>query len=650
MVKRDWKLLNKPDRKEIQKLVNRLDISKPLAYFLLQKNMSEDEIIDFLTTNPNQLLDPFTMLNMNTIVDRIFLAVDSGQKILVYGDYDVDGITSTAIISETLEALGADYEYYIPNRFKDGYGPNVDRYQEFIDQGVDLIITVDNGVSGHEAIELAKDKGVDVIITDHHKLPEILPNAFAILHPSLNDNPYEFKKLSGAGVAFKLAQALLTVDESDIEVPVEFLDLVALGTVADVVSLTGENRTLVKLGLNELNKHTRLGINILCNELNISDTEMITSETISFKLSPVLNSAGRISSATKSLELLLSQNTDEAQRLVTEILKDNEVRKNEVDRIIAETKTDVLSRYKANNFVVLIGENWPEGILGIVAARYANTLKKPCLVATKVDGIYKGSGRTFGNVNLFDILNAHHDKFKAFGGHADAVGFSFEETNLNHILNLSNVVEVDDKDLVDTKYISITLPLSKINKEFYNDISLLEPFGQDNPKPLILLKDIENNNTVSSLSNGKHLKIKLGNFDALAFNNNEFVKKAYKAKKFDILGTLSLNYFKNQVSVQLMIDDMHFVSEQNSFDDINKHFYELYMFLLKYPNVDYANHLDDLAGYLKVDKKFLLFMFNVLIELNIIKISNKKMSITSSKKINLNDSTTYKMYVQQLIR
>lgn len=405
----NWQLPKKTEMPiEFLQQCEKLNLNKTLARLLWQRGIqSEEALAEFLQPQIERLHDPFQLFEMEKVVERIQGAVLNGERIMVYGDYDADGITSTTIMTEALELLGADVSFYLPNRFKDGYGPNLAVYKEMIASGIQLIITVDNGVSGHEAIDYANEQGVDVIVTDHHELSKTLPNAFGIIHPRHPKGNYPFGELAGVGVAFKVACALLE------EVPAEFLDLVAIGTVADMVSLTDENRILVTYGLKALQQTERLGLQALLKISGVDETKL-DEQSIGFALAPRLNAIGRLADPNKAVTLLKTFDQSEAESLAKELDSINKERKSLVETI---TKEALALIEPEDDIHIVAKQGWHEGVLGIVAGRILKETGKPALVLTiKEDGIAKGSGRSTDSLNMFEMLDSLRDLFTSFGG------------------------------------------------------------------------------------------------------------------------------------------------------------------------------------------------------------------------------------------
>ena len=414
--KYDWQLASPNADEAFLVLAKKAGLEASVATLLYERGIqTKEDLEDFLEPKLEKLHDPYLLHDMDKAVERIRRAIEDYEQILIYGDYDADGMTSASIMKETLEQMGAEVQVYLPNRFTDGYGPNESVYKYFIEQqGISLIVTVDNGVAGNQAIAMAQAMGVDVIVTDHHSMPEVLPDAYAIIHPEHPDADYPFHYLAGCGVAFKLACALLE------EVPVDLLDLVAIGTIADMVSLTDENRILVKYGLGVLQHTQRMGLQELLEIAGIRP-EDVNEETVGFQIAPRLNALGRLDDPNPAIELLTGFDDEEAHEIALMIHQKNEERKEIVQSIYDEAKTMVDPSLSAQ---VLAKEGWNPGVLGIVAGRLLEELHQPVVVLSIEDGRAKGSARSPESVNIFDALDPHRSLFVAFGGHAGAAGMT----------------------------------------------------------------------------------------------------------------------------------------------------------------------------------------------------------------------------------
>ncbi|WP_423832208.1 single-stranded-DNA-specific exonuclease RecJ [Streptococcus equinus] len=514
---------------------------------------TEEKLTQFLSNDLSKLHDPYLLHDMDKAVARIRQAIENYEQILVYGDYDADGMTSASIMKEALEMLGAEAQVYLPNRFVDGYGPNESVYKYFIEQQqVSLIITVDNGVAGHEAISYAQSQGVDVIVTDHHGLPAELPEAFAIVHPEHPEGNYPFKYLAGCGVAFKVACALLE------SIPTEMLDLVAIGTIADMVSLTDENRIMVKVGLEMLKQTERIGLMEL---MKVSDIDMldVNEETVGFKIAPQLNALGRLDDPNPAVELLTGFDDEEALSIAQMINAKNEERKEIVQKIYDEAMNMVDLDKPVQ---VLAKEGWHPGVLGIVAGRILEHIAQPVIVLNIEDGIAKGSARSIEAINIFQALDDHRDLFEAFGGHAGAAGMTLPVENLDQLSQvLCDYIADNSIDLSQKKTLTIDeiLPLAEIDLDTVKSLEKIAPFGMDNPKPVFEIKDFEVKQARTMGQNGAHLKLKITQgstaVDLVAFNQGHLVQEFQQAQNLCLAVTLSINKWNGQTTVQLMLED-----------------------------------------------------------------------------------------------
>lgn len=552
--KYDWQIATNFSDESFIKKAKKLGLEASVANLVYQRGIQTEEALrDFLEPSLDQLHDPYELHDMDKAVTRIRQAIENYEQILIYGDYDADGMTSASIVKEALEQLGAECQVYLPNRFTDGYGPNASVYKYFIEnQGVSLIVTVDNGVAGHEAIELAQSMGVDVIVTDHHSMPEVLPDAYAIIHPEHPEADYPFKHLAGCGVAFKLATALLE------EVQVELLDLVAIGTIADMVSLTDENRILVKYGLSVLKNTQRIGLQELFKIAGIQENE-VDEETVGFQIAPRLNALGRLDDPNPAIELLTGFDEEEARDIALMINQKNEERKEIVQKIYDEAKTMV---NPDNPVQVLAGEAWNPGVLGIVAGRLLEELHQPVIVLNIENGLAKGSARSIEAVDIFEALDPHRDLFVAFGGHAGAAGMTLEASKLEALSQVLVAYIEDNKLDLSTKndlFLDEELSLPDLTLETLKNFEKLAPFGMDNKKPVFYLKDFKVENARTMGAGNTHLKLKISQADAVfevvAFGLGDLATEFSQTKNLELAVTLSVNKWNGQTSLQLMLVD-----------------------------------------------------------------------------------------------
>lgn len=545
---------------DVAELAKAVGVSPLVAKLLIERGLtSTDAAQQFLNADQQPLLDPLTMHDMEKAVDRIQEAIIAGDQITVYGDYDADGLTSTSIMYETLDQVGANVNYYIPDRFKDGYGPNQAAFDRLIDAGTKLFVTVDNGVAGNAVINAVQERGIDVVVTDHHELPAELPNAYAIVHPRHPEGHYQFGELSGAGVAFKVATALLE------EVPEELMDLAAIGTVADLVSLTGENRTLVTLGLKVLRQTTRPGLAALIKAASL-EPDQLDETSIGFGIAPRLNALGRLQSAQSGVELLTTLDDDRATELATQVNSLNERRQGLVKTIAASALEQAQSAENATRqTLVITGKDWHEGVLGIVASHVVEATGKPTLVLNEDEnGRLKGSGRSVEAYNLFAAIDPVREDLVAFGGHHMAVGLSVMHDQLP-ILKAALEDAATAQNLAGqgqaTLAIDGDLAVKDATLATLDDLKRLAPFGTDNPAPLFELKPAAIPQARAIGSDHQHLKLQLSdgkiNVDAIGFSFGTALAPI-QASPSDVavVGELSANTWNGQTKPQVMIRDV----------------------------------------------------------------------------------------------
>lgn len=683
----------------------------PLATEILyQRGIDDDKKLQsFLSADLSQLHDPYLLHDMEKAVSRIRLGIENGEQILIYGDYDADGMTSASIAKEALEILGAEVQIYLPNRFTDGYGPNKSVYKYFIEQqDISLIITVDNGVAGHEAIAYAQDHGVDVIVTDHHSLPEELPDAFAIVHPEHPQADYPFKSLAGCGVAFKLACALLE------SLPTEMLDLVAIGTIADMVSLTDENRIMVKAGLAILKETERIGLLELMSVSDVS-IEDITEETVGFKLAPQLNALGRLDDPNPAIELLTGFDDEEVRAIAQMINRKNEERKEIVESIFEEAMTMVNLDKPVQ---VLAKEGWHPGVLGIVAGRILEQISQPVIVLNIENGLAKGSARSVEALDIFHALNQNRDLFVAFGGHSGAAGMTLQAEDLDKLDSLlCDYVSNYQLDLSQKNSLIIDghLNFTELSLESLRSLERLAPFGMDNKKPVFLLKNVKVTQARTMGQNGSHLKLKLtqgkDSFDLVAFNQGHLAQEFQQAQQLELAVTLSVNKWNGQTTLQLMMVDARVkgvqlfdiraknaklpadvpVLDENSkasevvvldipdtaeelkalFADrkfnavyfknqmkqnyyltgygTREQFAKLYKTIYQFPEFDVRYKLNELSQFLKIPNILLVKMIQIFDELNFVTITDGVMTVNKeAQKREISDSQIYQNLKKQV--
>ena len=532
-------------------------ISKNIAKILNARSITDMTVVKkYFSDEYEEGYDPFLMHDMQKAVDRINEAIENEEKILVYGDYDADGITSTVLLVETLISMGANVSSYIPNRFEEGYGPNKEAFTKIINSGISLIITVDNGIAGVEEVDLANELGCDVIVTDHHKIQDTMPNAYAIIHPEHPDGNYPFKKLAGVGVAFKLAHALLEI------FPDFLLDLVAIGTIADMVSITDENRIFVKQGLELINEDPRIGLKMLL-ELSGIDTK-IDEQTVGFYIAPKLNSIGRMDSAKLGLTFLMAEEPVTARALAEQIEQYNIQRKQVTEDIVKDVISKIENSEKKQKNVIMVSGEYHEGVLGIVASNIVEKYQKPVFIMNEKEGVLKGSARSIFDFNIYIAMNKISDLFLAFGGHTLAAGFSFEKSNFEKIEEfLDNEFEEfkQNNDLKANKNIDIVTSLEDISYQFINSLDALKPYGMDFEKPTILIENAMVLNKAYFGSEKQYLRLtiadEVGNLDCITFKDSVTFDKVEKNDIIDLLCNIDKNNFNGRTKLQAHIIDIH---------------------------------------------------------------------------------------------
>ena len=558
------------NQEEIERVAKELNRSSLFIEICFQRGLkTASEIESFLTIDDSWFHDPFLMKDMEKIVERIVQAIENNEKITIYGDYDADGMTSTALLYESLEAVGAQVDYFLPNRFIEGYGPNIDAFEQIIKKGTSLIITVDNGVTGHEAIDFAQGKGVDVIVTDHHALPEVLPDAYAILHPAHPDGHYPFADLAGVGVALKLASALLG------DLPIESLDLAAIGTVADLVSLQDENRAIVYYGLKMMETTQRIGLQELLQIIAI-EPELVEEDTIGFQIAPRLNAIGRLGDAEPGVALLTTHDPVEAKALAEFTDQQNIERKSIVEEMTNEAFKKIKDKNKKTEIVMLADENWHQGVLGIVASRIVEKTNKVSLLFTidSETNIAKGSARSIEGVNLFEALTKIDDLFISYGGHEMAAGMTAHVDQLEAIESALSVYldSLESKEII--QKVDAFVELADLSVERVKELEELKPFGTGNSKPLIASKEVSvrQNRTVGL--EGDHLKLEVQQgeqlLDIISFRNGDLNNYLFEQQDISILGYVELNEWNGKTKVQMQMIDIHIPGPKLIDERVNK--------------------------------------------------------------------------------
>ena len=564
------------DDKLINKISQELNIPKLIAKLLVNRGFANSsQCREFLDTDLNNMYDPFMLKDINKGAERILEAINEKEKICIYGDYDVDGITSTSILLIFLKGIGGDCFYYIPNRLEEGYGISKRAVDYISSQKASLIITVDCGITNIEEVEHLKQKNMDIIITDHHQCGDIIPKCSAVINPNRSDDGYPFKKLAGVGVTFKLIQALSSV----LNIPVDYekiLPLVAFGTVADIVSLTGENRIIVKNGLNMIKNTTNIGIKALIEVSGLKGRD-IDSYHIGFVMGPRLNAAGRLGTARKGVELFLSEDYDSALSIAKELSEENSKRQSIENDILKEAEKLIAEEINLDSekVIVLQSDKWHSGVIGIVASKLLEKYYRPVILFAVEGDTARGSARSIPAFNIYEGLKSCEGLLQKYGGHKMAAGISINKNNILKFRKEINKIAdkvLSKEDLIKEIDIDCAISSQDIELETIEEIKKLEPFGIDNPTPQFILKNgkIENLRTVGKY--GKHIKMSITKdgkkVNCIGFDLGEYANILNPKDEINIVGFLGINEYMNILSPQIFIKDI-----VGNYEYRNKYYY-----------------------------------------------------------------------------
>ena len=559
---KNWKI-KEPDLELQKRLTSELKISPIISQLLINRGLRSPQEIDyFLNTNLTALHDPFLLKDMESAIRRIKNAISRQERIMIYGDYDVDGITSVAVMLKVLTKLGAFHPlYHIPNKLKEGYSLNKAAIDEAHQKKVTLLITVDCGISNIEEIKYAANLGIDTIIVDHHQpIDNSIPEAVAIINPKRKGCSYPYKYLAGVGLVFKLIQALIGQKEA-----FSYLDLITLGTIADLAPLTGENRIIVKNGLSRITNSRLPGIKALI-ELGRLAGRDITVRDVGYVLGPRLNAAGRLGSAESSLRLLLTLQDEEARTHAEIIDKKNKERQKIGSRMFKETIARIEEgkeiNFKFHKVIILWDEKWHSGINGIIASRVAERYCRPTIIISVKDGIGRGSGRSIKNFHLLNAVKKCGQFLEKFGGHKQAIGLTITERNLSDFREMANLVvseQLSGKELIPEITVDMELPLEKISGHLLEEIEDLQPFGFDNPQPVFLSRKLTLKRK-PEIVGGRHLKIWVSDGDitypAIWYGSAEFFSLDWMAKEVSLVYSPVLNNWQGKEEICLEVKDL----------------------------------------------------------------------------------------------
>ncbi len=547
------------EEKEVERISHKYNINKLLASIILNRKIKEKDIEVFLNPTRKNFHNPFLMPDMNIAVERIIEAISNKEKIIIYGDYDVDGITSITVLKSFLEDRGIQVNQYIPNRLKEGYGLNKKAIDEIVKNKYNLMITVDCGISAIEEVEYANLLGLKTIITDHHEVGDKLPNAIAIVDAKRKDNKYPCRDLAGVGVVFKLIQAIgikLGLDEKEY---LKYLDIVCIGTISDIVPLVDENRVIAKLGLMLVQQTKNMGLKSL---LLSSGYKNIDSNTISFGVAPRINACGRMGHAEEALKLFLSKNIYEVNELTKKLNEYNSLRQ-EKEKSIYEDAIKQIEEKKLDekNAIIIGGENWHHGVIGIVSSKITELYFKPSILLCFEDDLAKGSGRSIPGFDLHEALMKCQDTIDKFGGHAMAIGITIKKDKFEEFSKEFETITKQSKieEIIPIINIDAKINLSEISKEIVESLKQLEPFGEGNKTPIFAFKNLKID-SIRALSEGKHIKMTLKEentvINAIGFNLGYLADEYIIGDKIDVVGTLEINSFNGVDNLQINIKDV----------------------------------------------------------------------------------------------
>lgn len=547
------------DETEINKISQKYNLNRLLSSIIVNRNIKEEDIDVFLNPTRSNFYDPFLMPDMEIAVDRIIKAINNKEKMIIYGDYDVDGITSITVLKSFLEDRGIYVDSYIPNRLEEGYGLNKPAIDGIVKKEYDLMITVDTGISGIEEIEYANSLGLETIVTDHHEVGDELPNAIAVVDAKRKDNQYPCRDLAGVGVVFKLIQAIgikLGLEEKEY---LKYLDIVCVGTISDIVPLVDENRVITKLGLMLVAQTKNMGLRSL---LISSGYKNIDSTTISFGIAPRINACGRMGHADEALKLFLSKDIYEVNELTKRLNDYNKIRQDK-EKSIYEDAVNQIEKNKLyeNCAIVVAGEDWHHGVIGIVSSKITDLYFKPSILLCYEDEVAKGSGRSIPGFDLHDALMKCQNSIERFGGHAMAIGITIKRDKFEEFKKefeeVARKAKIDE--IIPIINIDAKINLSEINKEMVASLKKLEPFGEGNKMPIFAFKNLKID-SIRALSEGKHIKLTLkeGNsiINAIGFNLGHLVDEYRIGDKIDVVGTLEINSFNGVDSLQINLKDV----------------------------------------------------------------------------------------------
>jgi single-stranded-DNA-specific exonuclease len=563
-----WVVKEKGETAVVKQLAGALGVSESLANLMAQRNISSaEEAKSFFNPSLDYLHDPFLMKDMNIAVDRISIAIKKNERILVYGDYDVDGTTAVALMYSFLKDQYSNVEYYIPDRYKEGYGVSFQGLDFAYQNNCKVVITLDCGIKAVEKVKYARTKGLDVIICDHHYPGDEIPRALAVLDPKQPSCSYPYKELSGCGVGFKLIHAYSRVHGIPFSKIAHYLDLVAVSIASDIVPITGENRVMAYFGLKRLNESPRTGLREIIRESEV--TKALTIEDVVFKIGPRINAAGRMETGSKAVDLLVSSDSRLATGISKEINNFN-IERRSVDRIITTEALRMIAedqRTVNSRTTVLYDPKWKKGVIGIVASRLIETYYRPTVILTESNGFATGSARSVQGYDLYQAIEACSELLESFGGHMYAAGLTLKKENIRPFMDkFEQYVNstITEEQLVPRIFIDTELSFTEINDEFFRTMSQFQPFGPENMSPVFVSKNVFDTGSGRMVgSSGEHLKLDLcqestgqKSFPAIAFSQANHFEYIKGGNPFDICYSLEMNEFRGNRNLQLNIRDI----------------------------------------------------------------------------------------------
>ncbi len=541
-----------------------------IAEMLIRKGLTElDEINSFFHPDLQNVHDPFIFKDMKVAVERIIRAIKDQELITIYGDYDVDGTTSTSLLYLGLRKIGAIVDFYIPHRMIDGYGLSLSGVDQIIDKGSKLIISVDCGINAIEEVQQINEQGIDIIVTDHHNPKEVLPDAYAIINPKMEDSNYPFKDLAGVGVAYKLLVAVYTSMDMDTTSLIDkYVDLVALGTIADIVPLVGENRIFASIGLERLIKKQNIGLNALINIAGLSHKELNSGDIV-FGIAPRINAAGRMGSALRAVELMISEDEEQSVELAQIIERENSIRQ-QIDQRTFQEACDIIEKKYKNmddtSLIVVSSDGWHPGVIGIVASKLVEKFYKPSIMISFKDGVGSGSGRSIAGFDLFEALQSVEGYLETFGGHKYAAGLSILVEYVDLLENrLAKYVKehITQEQLIPPLKIETKLELYEINENLLEWLNKFAPFGPGNMRPTFYTEQVMIVGFPYNVGKN-HLKLKVMkdgcDLDLIGFNLGDLLPFLKKGSLIDIAYSLEFNTWQGRTSIQGKLKDIKFTN------------------------------------------------------------------------------------------